>query len=94
MAVVSPRDKSSGPSAEAATGRAVTHAVYLTGSLVLLALGIWQLADALGLVVQCATSDTACDVGQIYAGAAPAFVAGVAFLLVSAILWERAQRAL
>ena len=59
-----------------------------------MALGVWQLADALGLVVQCATSDTACSVDQIYAGAAPAFVAGVAFLVVSAVLWERAQRAL
>ncbi len=94
MTAVSPRDPSLGAPAEAATGRAITHAVYLTGGLVLLALGVWQLADALGLVVQCATSNTACSVGQIYSGAAPAFVAGVAFLVVSAVLWERAQRAL
>ncbi len=71
--------------------RAIRHAVYLTGGLVLLALGVLEAASALGEVASCLANSTSCFGGQIYYSTLPALGGGVFLLVVATVLFVLAR---
>jgi len=72
--------------------RAIRHAVYLTGGLVLLAVGTLEVSSILGELASCLDSGAACFGGVIYYTELPELGGGLFLVAVAAILLVLAYR--
>jgi hypothetical protein len=81
------------PPPDPSLARAVTHAVYLTGGLVLLALAISELASGVSTLAQCEANNVACVGGQVYYSVGAGLGAGVVLLVVAIVLLVLAKAA-
>jgi len=82
-----------GPPSDAAFERAIRHAVYLTGGLILLAFGITELATAVSELAECLGTSTACFGTETYYLVAGPIVAGTLMIVISVILMVLAAAA-
>jgi hypothetical protein len=78
-------------------GLEIRHAVYLTGGLILLAIGIMELADELGPILSCAWQTSYCP-GPIsdafIVETTPALIGGLFLVVVAITLLRSARRTL
>ncbi|MGP8147454.1 MAG: hypothetical protein ACLQAS_08725 [Thermoplasmata archaeon] len=81
---------------EGGTERAIRYAVYLTGGLVMLALGVSELASALGTVLSCVAQTVFCPGGgfssQFYYETLPVLGGGAFLIVVATVLFIMARR--
>ena len=89
-----PPPYTAGAAGESAVAAAITHAVYLTGGLVLLAIGMLEIAGSLGEILACVANNSACFGDQIYYEAGPTIAGGVVLLVIAVVLFVLASQAL
>lgn len=76
------------------TERAIRYAVYLTGGLVMLALGVSELTSALGQVLSCVAQTPFCpgSSNQFYYDTGPILGGGAFLIVVATVLFIMAHR--
>jgi hypothetical protein len=72
--------------------RGIRHAVYLTGGLVLLALGTLEIASSLGILLSCVSSSSNCFASSLDAEYYVELGGGVFLLVVALVLIVLAWR--
>jgi hypothetical protein len=81
------------PTTDSAVAAAITHAVYLTGGLVLLAIGVLEVAEAIGALAECLANSSSCFGEQVWYLEGPGLGGGLTLIVIAAVLIVLAHNA-